>query len=198
MNINNSYHFFLEDLKKKETFSFIKDRKTQELAYHFLSYVYSLSEECISINQDDETIIELKAHTMSIYIGSIIEWILYYFVDTLYKDKKSREKYLKNIELKKIQKIDLEEKTYYFCEEKEKQIKITDTINFNSLIHGVRHNQILDQKIIDKINNVREIRNAIHINVYKHNEKVKFNEITTLLQDAKEIIDTIEEKLKNS
>ncbi|MDQ7008801.1 MAG: hypothetical protein Q9M94_00740 [Candidatus Gracilibacteria bacterium] len=198
--IENNFDENEKIFKSKKIFDFINDEKLIENLYDFLAYVSIIA--FFELNKlENKKIIELKTHTVIIYLGSIIESVLYYFINEIFiNNEKKRKKYLKIKEFKSIQKIKISEesnKEYHFCEVFEKEISLNDTINFSSLINGAKDNKILSEEIVEKINNIRKLRNSIHINVYKTGELIKFDELKQIFIDTKDILDYIEEKLEN-
>ncbi len=113
----------------------------------------------------------------------------------MYKDNpKKLEKYLLNKELKVKQILKLDKKEYFVCSKEDKKIKFSNNINFNQLIHWIRSWKFLSSNIINKIDEVRNIRNTIHINLYKEN-LVDFTNADNILRNTVEIIKAISKKL---
>ncbi len=186
----------LKTLKEEKTFDFVKDVYIKNILYEFFAYVFSIYHELDFLN--NKKILELKTHTIILYLGSIIEASLYYFINEKFKnDDKKRKKYLKIIEFKSIQKIKIEnwDKKYHICELEEKEISLNDTINFSALLNWAKDNKLIDLQIIEKANNIRKMRNSIHINVYKAWEKINFYELEKVFIDTKIILDYIEENI---
>jgi len=197
--IENNFKDSLKTLKEEKTFSFVEDDEIQIILYDFFAYVFSTYSEIDDII--DNNFIELKTHTITIYLGSIIESVLYYFINEIFiNDDKKRKKYLKTKEFKSIQKItipEINDKEHHFCEVLEKEISLNDTINFNSLINWAKDNKLITKEIVNKINNIRKLRNSININVYKTWELIKFDELKQIFINTKDILDFIENKLEN-
>ncbi|MDQ7008661.1 MAG: hypothetical protein Q9M94_00015 [Candidatus Gracilibacteria bacterium] len=187
---------YLENIKKNKLFEFIKDEDTKDTLYLFFSYSYFMYTEEILINKGiDESLLELKIHTVIIYLGSIIEAVLYDFVyEKLKNNEKSRKKYLEIDELIKVQKIKETENLYISRLEK-KIITLNDSINFNALINGAKDKSIINEEIINKINTFRKRRNSIHINVYKIGDFIKLDELEKSFIETKEILDYLEENI---
>ena len=158
---------YIEENKKDLVFEYIKwDVELKESLYKFSAYVTFLYYEEI-INWEDEDLVKMKIHTAFVYLGSIVEALLYYFVENkIWKNEKSRRKYLEIEEYKKIQNIQ-KTKNLYICELVKKEITFNDSINFNALINWAKDKKLLDEEILNKINELRKYRNSVHINVYK-------------------------------
>jgi len=90
--------------------------------------------EDIKNDNYSEDLKEIKSHTIFIYIGSIIEAIVYYFSQNKLTGEKSRRKYLEIEEFKKLQKIETTN-DLYICKLESKEITLNDSINFHSLIN---------------------------------------------------------------
>jgi hypothetical protein len=102
---------YLQKAKKDFSIKFIEDTKIRESLYLFLGYIFMYYEE---IKNDDleEKLKELKAHTILVYVGSVIEAIVSYFIKGILTDEKSRRKYLEITEFKMLQKIDAVDNLY--------------------------------------------------------------------------------------
>ncbi len=192
---NSNLENYINKSKNSETFKFIKDIKLQEVLYLFSSYIFLIYLSEIKDNKYCEKSKEMKAHTILIYLGSIIEAVIYYFVNEKLKDKKSKNKYLELEKLIKVQKIK-ETENLYICKLEKKEITLNETINFNSLINWIKDKKIIDTKIIDKINYFRKMRNMIHIKVFiDYNEYQLIETLEKAFIDTKEIFDYIKIQL---
>ncbi|MDR1987758.1 MAG: hypothetical protein LBQ24_03195 [Candidatus Peribacteria bacterium] len=109
--MKKSLNAYVAKVKKKFSFEFIQDIKIKESLYLFFGYAFMYYEE---IKDDDleEELKELKAHTILLYLGSIIEAIVYHFIQEKLTDKKSKRKYLEVTEFKMLQKIDTVDNLY--------------------------------------------------------------------------------------
>jgi hypothetical protein len=181
--------------KDLNSFEYIKwDIKLKDALYEFSSYVYLLYYEEID-NIKDEELVKMKIHTAFVYLGSIVEALLYYFVEKkIWESEKSRRKYLEIEEYKKLQNIQKTE-NLYICELVKKEINFNDSINFNALINWAKDKKIVSEEILQKINDLRKYRNSVHINVYKSGWIIVFDKLEKAFIDTKEIFDYIEEKL---
>ncbi len=188
----------LEKLKNKKNFEFIKDTEIKKILYDFLAYSLVNFKEVEDWIVNNQKVIELKIHTVLVYLGSIIEAVLYYFVDEKLKNNdKKRKKYLKIKEYQEIQKLKLPECNYFsVCKISEKELDLNDTINFNALINWAKDNKLINEEIFEKINEVRKMRNSVHINVYKLWKLKRFDDLKKVLIDVKEIIDYLDNNLK--
>ena len=174
-------------------FDFIKNDKTREYCISHLSYCFYLHEEC-KIEQDKK-VTEYKTHTIGIYLWSIIESVSHYFVAEFFKkEPKKLEKYLLNKEFKVKDTVNVDWKQYYFCSKEDKIVKFSENINFNQVIHWLRNSKIFSEKIIKKIDEMRNIRNTIHIVLYEK-DFVSFKEVKNYLRDTLTIVNEIKEKL---
>jgi len=192
---NSNLENYINKSKNSETFKFIKDIKLQEVLYLFSSYIFLIYLSEIKDNKYCEKSKEMKAHTILIYLGSIIEAVIYYFVNEKLKDKKSKNKYLELEKLIKVQEIK-ETENLYICKLEKKEITLNETINFNSLINWIKDKKIIDTKIIDKINYFRKMRNMIHIKVFiDYNEYQLIETLEKAFIDTKEIFDYIKIQL---
>jgi len=187
----------LKNLQNKKVFKFIKnDLELKNILYKFLAYSLANFKD-IKNNCFKDDFIELKIHTVLVYLGSIIEAVLYYFVDEKLKNNdKKRKKYLKIKEYQEIQKLKLPECDYFsVCKISEKELDLNDTINFNALINWAKDNKLISKEIFEKINEVRKMRNSVHINVYKLWKLKRFDDLKKVLIDVKEIIDYLDNNL---
>ncbi|MDQ7022335.1 MAG: hypothetical protein Q9M97_02190 [Candidatus Gracilibacteria bacterium] len=93
--IENNFDENEKIFKSKKIFDFINDEKLIENLYDFLAYVSIIA--FFELNKlENKKIIELKTHTVIIYLGSIIESVLYYFINEIFiNNEKKRKKYLK-------------------------------------------------------------------------------------------------------
>ncbi|MDD2870756.1 MAG: hypothetical protein PHS49_02100 [Candidatus Gracilibacteria bacterium] len=174
---------------------FISDSKLSNTLYLYSAYVSYIYFEEIKKNNYTEELKEIKSHTIFIYLGSIIEAVIYYYVNNKLLDEKSKRKYLELLEYKKLQKIE-ETDDLYICKLISKDIKLNDSINFHSLINGLNDKKLIDKKIIKKIDYFRKMRNLIHINAFLvSNEYKLIEEIEKAFIDTKDILDYIEENL---
>jgi len=105
--------YYINIFKELSRFEFIDDSKLKELLYFFSAYVSYIYLEEIKILQDDD-LKEIKAHTIFIYLWSIIESLIYFYVKLKLNDEKSKRKYLELEEFIKLQKIQ-ETKDLYIC-----------------------------------------------------------------------------------
>ena len=191
-NINH----YIDIAKTLELFNFIWDRETKEALYVFSAYSnFIYFEKILSEQSGSDILLEMKIHTVVIYLGSIIESVLYEFVyDKLKNNEKSRKKYLEIDELVKIQKIK-ETENLYISKLEKKEISLNDSINFNALINWVKDKKIISEDIINKINNFMKRRNAIHINVYKIWDLIRLDELEKSFIETKEILDYIKDNI---
>ncbi|MDQ7009051.1 MAG: hypothetical protein Q9M94_02045 [Candidatus Gracilibacteria bacterium] len=187
---------YVEANKKELKFEYIKgDIKLKDTLYQFSAYVSLLYYEEIEKSDDDDELMEMKIHTAFVYLGSIVEALLYYFVEKKIGDsEKSRRKYLEIEEYKKLQNI-AKTDNLYICELVKKEINFNDSINFNALINGAKYKKIVNEEILLKINDLRKYRNSVHINVYKSGGIIVFDKLEKAFIDTKEIFDYIEENL---
>jgi hypothetical protein len=188
----NYYENILKDLNN---FEYIKwDKELKESLYEFLSYFTFLYYEEI-IKWEDEELVKMKIHTAFVYLGSVVEALLYYFVEKkIWDSEKSRRKYLEIEEYKKLQSITKTD-NLFICELVKKEINFNDSINFNALINWAKNKKIVDGNILQKINDLRKYRNSVHINVYKSGWIIVFDKLEKAFIDTKEIFDYIEENL---
>lgn len=174
---------------------FISDSKLSNTLYLYSAYVSYIYFEEIKKNNYTEELKEIKSHTIFIYLWSIIEAVIYYYVNNKLLDEKSKRKYLELLEYKKLQKIE-ETDDLYICKLISKDIKLNDSINFHSLINWLNDKKLIDKKIIKKIDYFRKMRNLIHINAFLvSNEYKLIEEIEKAFIDTKDILDYIEENL---
>ncbi|MDQ7023200.1 MAG: hypothetical protein Q9M97_06800 [Candidatus Gracilibacteria bacterium] len=83
--------------------------------YFFHIHILCYTEEILINKGIDESLLELKIHTVIIYLGSIIEAVLYDFVyEKLKNNEKSRKKYLEIDELIKSTKNKRNREFIYF------------------------------------------------------------------------------------
>jgi len=188
-------NYYKEFFEKLDTFWYIKwDKELKGSLYEFFSYFIFLYYEEI-INWEDEELVKMKIHTAFVYLGSVVEALLYYFVEKkIWNTEKARRKYLEIEEYTKLQKIQKTE-NLFICELTNKEISFNDSINFNALINWAKDKRIVDEKILQKINDLRKYRNSVHINVYKSGWIIVFDSLEKAFIDTKEIFDYIEENL---
>jgi hypothetical protein len=160
------------------------------LFFWYSSFIYI--EEILKNININEKLLEFKIHTVIVYLGSIIEAVLYEFIhEKLKNNDKSRKKYLEIDELIKIQKIK-ETENLYISKLEKKNIGFNKSINFNALINWARDKKIININILEKINVFRQKRNAIHISVYKSGKNINLDELEIAFIDTKEILDYLE------
>ena len=195
MNKKNIDHY-IDVSKTLKVFNFIWEKDIKETLYLFSAYSnFIYFEEILSSKGENEILVEMKIHTVLIYLGSIIESVLYEFVyEKLKNNEKSRKKYLEIDDLVKIQKIK-ETDNLYISKLEKKEISLNDSINFNALINWVKDKKIITEDIINKINNFRKRRNSIHINVYNSWDLINLDELEKSFIDAKEILDYLEKNI---
>ncbi|NUJ98110.1 hypothetical protein HGA92_04990 [Candidatus Gracilibacteria bacterium] len=187
--------YYISLFKSNSRYSFIKDIKLQEILYLFSGYVSFIYYNELEENNYSEYLKEIKAHTIFVYLGSIIEAITYYFVKTKLIDEKSKRKYLEIEEFKKLQKIE-ETKNLYICKLENKEISFNDSINFHALINGLKDKKIIDEKIVEKIDDFRKMRNLVHINAFLgYNEYKLIQELEKAFINTKIIVDYIENNI---
>ena len=188
-------NYYKEFFEKLDTFWYIKwDKELKDSLYEFFSYFIFLYYEEI-MNWEDEELVKMKIHTAFVYLGSVVEALLYYYVEKkIWDTEKSRRKYLEIEEYTKLQKIQKTE-NLFICELTKKEINFNDSINFNALINWAKDKRIVDENILQKINDLRKYRNSVHINVYKSGWIIVFDSLEKAFIDTKEIFDYIEENL---
>jgi len=186
---------YLEYIQKEKHFDFIKDEKIKYSLELFESYVFSVYESLQDCN--DKFLYDFKKHTIMIYIGSVVEAMVYYFAkEKLSNKEKYRRKYLEIEEFRKLQDIKKTE-NLYICELVKKEISLNDSINFKALIDWLKDKKLMTQEIIDKIDNFRKTRNSVHINVYKNWEEI-FESLIEFFNDFKDIKKFIREGLEKN
>lgn len=187
--------YYISLFKSNSRYSFIKDIKLQEILYLFSGYVSFIYYNELEENNYSEYLKEIKAHTIFVYLWSIIEAITYYFVKTKLIDEKSKRKYLEIEEFKKLQKIE-ETKNLYICKLENKEISFNDSINFHALINWLKDKKIIDEKIVEKIDDFRKMRNLVHINAFLgYNEYKLIQELEKAFINTKIIVDYIENNI---
>jgi len=188
-------NYYKDFFEKLDTFWYIKwDKELKDSLYEFFSYFIFLYYEEI-MNWEDEELVKMKIHTAFVYLGSVVEALLYYYVEKkIWDTEKSRRKYLEIEEYTKLQKIQKTE-NLFICELTKKEINFNDSINFNALINWAKDKRIVDENILQKINDLRKYRNSVHINVYKSGWIIVFDSLEKAFIDTKEIFDYIEENL---
>ena len=190
-------NFYINFFKQINRFEFIKwNVELKNALYLFSAYVSFLYyEEVLEMKNDDE-LLEIKTHSAFIYLGSIIEAVFFYFVEEKLKnDEKSKRKYLEIEEYKKVQ--DLKKcENLYICELIKKEVNFNNSINFNALINWAKDKKLVDEKIIERINSFRKMRNRIHINVYKSWKLIVLDELEKAFIETKEILDYLEDNIE--
>ena len=186
--------YYINIFKELSRFEFIDDSKLKELLYFFSAYVSYIYLEEIKILQDDD-LKEIKAHTIFIYLWSIIESLIYFYVKLKLNDEKSKRKYLELEEFIKLQKIQ-ETKDLYICKLQIKEIDFNNSINSHWLINWLKDKKLIDKSIINKIDYFRKMRNLVHINaLLTYSEDKLIEELEKAFIDTKVIIDYIEDKI---
>ena len=193
----------LDFIKKTKRFEFIIDSSLKEELYLFLYYITFLYKEINETKLFCEHIIFSKKHTIIIYVLSIIEAILYYFVSTsIYRDKIKLEKYCKIYSYKELKddiRIIKWEKEYIICEKLEKDESFKEDINFNFLIKWVEKHWLLSKKVIKILTNIRKKRNSVHLKVLQNSKlDINFNDLEQLFNEASFVIDEISKKINNN
>ncbi len=186
---------YIEKSKESSSFDFIKDIKVQDTLYLFSAYIFLIYYEDILNKEVSEELKEIKAHTIFVYIGSIIESVIYYYVHSKLTDEKSKRKYLEIQWFKKLQKIN-ETENLYICKLETKEITFNSSINFNALINWLKDKKLIDKKIIEKINYFRKMRNLVHVNAFLDFDEIELiKELEKIFLDTKEIFDYIESNI---
>ena len=193
--MKKNLNYYENIFKELDTFGYIKwDIELKKSLYEFFSYVSFLYYEEI-YKWSDEELVKMKIHTAFVYLGSVVEALLYYFVEKkIWDNEKSRRKYLEIEEYKKLQNI-AKTDNLVICEVVKKEINFNDSINFNALINWAKDKKIVNEEILLKINDLRKYRNSVHINVYKSGWIIVFDKLEEAFIDTKEIFDYIEENL---
>lgn len=188
-------NYYISLFEDNERYNFIVDINLQKFLYLFSWYVsFIYYHELLEHDYSDE-LKEIKAHTIFVYLWSIIEAIIYYFAQNKLIDEKSRRKYLELDEFKKLQKIDLTA-DLYICKLERKEITLNDSINFHSLIKWLKDKKLIDKKIIEKIDYFRKMRNLVHINaLISMSESKLIEELEKAFIETKEILDYIEDNM---
>lgn len=185
---------YINKSKINSSFEFIKDEKLQDILYLFSGYIFYIYFEEIKLLEDEE-LKEIKAHTIFIYLGSIIESLIYFYVELQLQDEKSKRKYLEIEEFIKLQKIQ-ETNDLYICKLTFREIDFNSSINFHWLINWLKDKKLIEKSIITKVDYFRKMRNLVHINaLLTYSEDKLIQELEKAFQDAKIIIDYIEEKI---
>jgi len=191
--IDKSLEFYIDRYKKFRKFEYIRDEKLKKILYQYAWYTYFLFYLFDKIQ--DEELKNFMAHTTIIYIGSIIEAVVFYYASTKLVDSKSKRRYLELEEFKKVQ--DLKKcENLFVCELVKKEVSLNDSINFHSLINWLKDKKIISQEIIDKIDFIRKKRNLIHINVLKTESELDLIlELEQIFIYMKDILDFVEIKI---
>ena len=173
-------------------YDFVQDINLHEILYLFSGYISYIYYEDIVNGDLEEELKEIKAHSIFVYLWSIIEAVCYDFVQQKLWDEKSRRKYLEVEIFRKIQKIKETEKLYV-CKLEHKEISFNSSINFHSLIKGLQDKKLIENTTIKKIDTFRKMRNLVHINAF-----IQYDEVTLIkvlkkaFIEAKEILDELE------
>lgn len=188
-------NYYISLFKDNSRYDFIKNSKLQETLYLFSGYVSFIYYDELIKNNYSEELKEIKAHTIFVYLGSIIESIIYEFVKSKLTDEKSKRKYLEIEEFKSLQKIK-ETENLHICRLDKKEINLNDSINFNALINWAKDKNIISEKILKKIDNFRKMRNLVHINAFLNYDEEKIIwKLEEAFIDTKEILDYIEDNI---
>ena len=195
--MNKDIKQYIKWSKLDSGFKYINNIKLQEILYLFSWYVFYIYFENIKNTYLSEELKEIQSHTIFIYLGSIIEAIIYYFVQTKLTDEKSKRKYLEVKQFRKLQKIK-ETQDLYICKLETKEITLNDSINFHALINWLKDKKLIPKNIIKKIDYFRKMINLVHINaLISYNEIELITEIEKAFIDKKEIFDYIETNIWN-
>jgi hypothetical protein len=96
---------YIEEFEGDSIFEFVQNVKLREVLYFFYSYVFFVYFEEIKNEKSSTKLREIKAHTIIIYLGSVIEALIQYFVKEKITDENLRKKYTDLKEFKDIFKI---------------------------------------------------------------------------------------------
>ncbi|MDA9129401.1 hypothetical protein N9J72_02915 [Candidatus Gracilibacteria bacterium] len=144
------------------------------------------------------------SHSVVISYGGIIEALLHEYVFTYFQkkgDEKKIRKFCKTVEYKEVTKV-IQKDTksdigLVYCERFIKYEKFKTNINLNHLIKGCRDQKILDIKILDKIDNIRKIRNGIHISAILDAKDIfSYKDLLQITEDVRDIFQEIRKEYK--
>ncbi len=187
--------YFRDIFLTNNRFLFISDSTLSNSLYLYSAYVSYIYFVEILESDYSEELKEIKSHTIFVYLWSIIEAVVFYFVNNKLSDEKSKRKYLELLEYQKLQKIN-ETEDLYICKLISKDITLNDSINFHGLINWLKDKKLIDDNIIEKIDYFRKMRNLIHINAFLVSNEYKLvEELEKAFNDTKYILDYIENNL---
>lgn len=164
------YKIILTEVKNLNDFSFVKDKELKRQIEISFAYILYLIENIKNFwnTLDDDSLDYIHSQTINIYLGSIIEAILYEYVFEYLqkKDPSKVKRYCKNIAYieKSLANGTLKD-NYVICEKIEKSTEFKDDISFHSLINWVKDYKLLSENTIKIIDEIRQKRNIVHIKV---------------------------------
>ena len=174
----------LKKVRNNKYFDFIGDEKLKESIELFFSYVLFLHNDLEEFEYD-EFLTEFKTHTIIIYLGSVVEALVFYYANKkFWNNDKAKRKYLEIEELQIHQKI--KESNFIIWKIVKKEISLNDSINFKWLIDWLKDKKLMSEDLIEKINEFRKARNSIHINVYNSWEEI-FEDLIRIFHNFKDI-----------
>ena len=163
MEKNNSVILKVQDLEKR--YLFVENeilRKNLAINLQYIVYLIKQEED----NELPGTITYSIYKNLILYTTSIIEGLLVYTFQTLLDKGEISPKSMKSTtdfkEIKEIHKID-SSTTIVWCKRIKGNEKFTRRTSFHDVIKASKKAKILDKDLLDKIDDLREKRNKIHL-----------------------------------
>lgn len=187
-----------DEIIKDAIFDYLDDEKLKEELYSSAYYVFHLIDQLDKVEKDEFIYFSTK-HNIIILLWWIIETLLFQYVYKYFainNDEKSIKKFCKKIEYTETtQVIEINDKKgiwLVFCERKISYESFKDNINFDYLIKWAKDNHLLSDDILVKIDNFRQMRNWVHLNVLMNIREIFSNaELTNFFEDNKNILKSI-------
>ena len=173
--------------------------------YDYIKFLFNVERKNINKNIHSSINRDLLIHSTS-----ILEWLITYFILEYYgKCTKTQKEKFNNVltrveykELKKYKDLEItsEDKKLVLCSKKEKFSKNFSKLNFWNLISLSEKLKIFDKEIIEKLKEIQDIRNDLHIQkVLEDNiflDKITDEKLIELFTFIKEIQDIIKKWCK--
>lgn len=186
----------LDQIRKQGSFSFLNNETLEEELY--LSNAYRLYLHEILENLDTKSPEHIKfslSHNIVIYYCWILELIFHSFVSLYFikiDNPNKLKKFCKRVEYKEktkiIPKTSDEEIWIVYCERYIKYDKFSDNIQLHLLIQSCKDHRILSNEILDKMDNIRKIRNWVHLNTIMDVKDIFwYKDVANITKDVWEI-----------
>ena len=196
----------IDEIRNNDYFWFLNNKDLEEelnLCYAYMLFLIDTLE-----SMDDKTtpshILFSTSHNIVTYQCAILEAILHEYVYQYFEkcsDKDASIKFCKIITYKEVSeeipKKDNPKKVLVYCEKGTKYQEYKTKTQLNSLIKWCKEYKLLPKTTLEKLDNIRLIRNWIHLNALMDAKDIfTYSDLNAIRDDVSSIFKKIKNKVK--